>query len=393
VTPLVDAQGRIFGRVNLIDALIALLLLAVLPLGYGAYRLFRTPSPTITSVERAQVTSVEERAGQGSLVAGKLKVHGTNLRPMLRATIGGKDALAFIFESPTSADVLFSELPAGTHDLRLLDGVREVARANKALTVAPRPPVPTMRVRIVGTLIGLDAPLANQVKVGMRFPPEGSAQSEIVALGDVVPDRRLVMGTAGPISVDADGRFQRDAAVVVACEPTGFDDCRVTGIQPGFHNLLPLPGATLPLTLRMEQAVPAAPPRNASIRLHVAAPSELADLIHVGDQDESIPPLDDRTASIASVGDRRTMDGDVSIPVISPAGTTTSLWRAPQRMTAFDAVVRAGVDPVAGGGWQYRAQRVVAGGTLRFATKRYVVTGTIVGVALDETRDGRPSSR
>jgi hypothetical protein len=313
---------------------------------------------------------------------------------MLRAMINDKPAIAFIFESPTSADVLFSELPAGSHDLRLMDGVREVARASNAITVAPRPAGPSTQVRIVGTLIGLDDKVANQLRVGMRFPPEGRLQSEIVALGEIVADRRLVMGRTGAISVDAEGLFQREAAIVAPCEPAGYEDCRVSGTQPGSYNLLQVPGATPPLTLRMESTAPATPPRAARIRLRIAVLPELADLVRVGDRDESVPPLDDRTATVASMSERRTVDGDVSIPILSTAGTVMSTWRSLQRMASFDAVLRAGVDPVVGGGWQYRTQRVVAGGTLRFATRRYVLSGSILSVMVDgDERGGEGPSR
>ena len=93
---------------------------------------FRTPTPRIDSVEPAQAEAyIEDRAAGGSELSGKLKVHGTGLRPILRAMIGGQHGIAFIFESPASADVLFGDLPVGTHDLVLLDGVQEVARRKR----------------------------------------------------------------------------------------------------------------------------------------------------------------------------------------------------------------------------------------------------------------------
>jgi hypothetical protein len=46
--PLVDERGRLFGRINLIDAGVGVLILLLIPLGYAAYRLSRTPIPSIT---------------------------------------------------------------------------------------------------------------------------------------------------------------------------------------------------------------------------------------------------------------------------------------------------------------------------------------------------------
>ena len=51
--PLIDERGRVFGRWNLIDALVVIGVILLLPVGYGAYRLFRTPTPDIATVEQS----------------------------------------------------------------------------------------------------------------------------------------------------------------------------------------------------------------------------------------------------------------------------------------------------------------------------------------------------
>ena len=73
-------------------------------------------------------------------------MHGTGLRPTLRAAIGDHDAVGFLFETPTTADVLFGDLGAGTYDLVLYDGVQEVARARNAVTVPRKPTTQMVRV-------------------------------------------------------------------------------------------------------------------------------------------------------------------------------------------------------------------------------------------------------
>ena len=50
---LVDNRGRILGRYNLIDLALVCVVLGLIPLGYGAYLLFRTPLPSLTAVEPA----------------------------------------------------------------------------------------------------------------------------------------------------------------------------------------------------------------------------------------------------------------------------------------------------------------------------------------------------
>ena len=47
---LVDDQGRLFGRWNVVDGLIGVVLLGFIPLLYGAYLLFRPPASSLTSI-------------------------------------------------------------------------------------------------------------------------------------------------------------------------------------------------------------------------------------------------------------------------------------------------------------------------------------------------------
>ena len=54
--PIVDEHGRLFGRLNLLDAIVAVLVLGLIPLGYAAYALFRTPLPVLTRVEPAAMS-------------------------------------------------------------------------------------------------------------------------------------------------------------------------------------------------------------------------------------------------------------------------------------------------------------------------------------------------
>ena len=81
---LIDAEGRLFGRINLVDAAIGAFIVVLIPLAYAAVLLFRPPTPHITSVDPAPVSFTEDRAVAGSELAGKVKVRGEGLRPVLR---------------------------------------------------------------------------------------------------------------------------------------------------------------------------------------------------------------------------------------------------------------------------------------------------------------------
>ena len=74
---LVDEQGRLFGRVNLLDAIMAVVIVGLVPLAYSAYLLFRTPEPRLTAVEPS------------SLILGpnlRVSVKGENFRPYMRVS-------------------------------------------------------------------------------------------------------------------------------------------------------------------------------------------------------------------------------------------------------------------------------------------------------------------
>src|SRR5205814_8070968 len=47
---IVDERGRLGGKVNLIDAVVAFLILILIPVAFGAYLLFRTPTPKLTAL-------------------------------------------------------------------------------------------------------------------------------------------------------------------------------------------------------------------------------------------------------------------------------------------------------------------------------------------------------
>lgn len=135
-------------RFNLFDAAVAVFVIALIPIAYGTYLLFRTPKPVVTSVKRVDITREERRIGGPSLVA-KMKIQGSGLRPMLRAFIDDAPAIGFVFENPNSADLLVGAVAPGSHDLVLFDGVQEVARVPKAIRLqAAVTRTATVRVRL-----------------------------------------------------------------------------------------------------------------------------------------------------------------------------------------------------------------------------------------------------
>ncbi len=212
------SRGRLFGRINIVDFAALVLLLAILPLAYGASLLFQPARATITDVGQVDITNAERRiVAGGSLLSAKLKVKGTGFNPMLRAYIDNAPALAFVYETPNSADVLAGPLPPGAHDLILYDGVQEVARANGVVKIES----PSNRiVRAVGWLTNMDRAVADELKVGTTFPP-GTPSHEIAALGPVRPARSRIRFGSADTDYPIANRFERAAVVLLRCDPNG----------------------------------------------------------------------------------------------------------------------------------------------------------------------------
>jgi hypothetical protein len=168
-------------RVNLFDAAVAGFAIVLVPIAYGTFLLFRTPKPVITTVKRVDITKEERRVAGPNLVA-KLKVQGSGLRPMLRASIDDAPAIGFVFENPNSADLLVGAVPPGSHDLVLYDGAQEVARAPKSVSLQPASTrIATVRVRFEGP-----SEVTTLIKAGDRDVSENRAAVVIAVDKDSV---------------------------------------------------------------------------------------------------------------------------------------------------------------------------------------------------------------
>src|SRR5438874_2202085 len=93
---LLDDRGRLFGRVNLLDAAIGLFVFAIVPAAYASWAFFRTPPPVIEAVIPAVIAP-----GQADL---PIELRGRHLRPFLHAGIGNSPA-PFLFDSSERAQL------------------------------------------------------------------------------------------------------------------------------------------------------------------------------------------------------------------------------------------------------------------------------------------------
>ncbi len=136
--PLIDERGRLFGRINLIDAMVAVVALGLIPLSYGAFLLFRPPLPKIVKVSPRELV---ENPVSGEYP--RLQLTGENFREALLAVFGPDPRMnspAFLVASSHQGEVVVPPLPVGTYDLSFVDGGRVLVTLPGALRIVARPP-------------------------------------------------------------------------------------------------------------------------------------------------------------------------------------------------------------------------------------------------------------
>jgi hypothetical protein len=221
---IVDDRGRLVGRVNLIDALVAVIILVLLPVSYGAYLLFRTPPPKLTGV-------FPNKLYQGRNL--RVEITGANLRPFMRIAFNTIQGRTFMIGSPKYAQVDLPDLEPGAYDVQLFDYMREVDRLPKALTVLPMAPVPTVVMEVTGAFTGLSSEVVGQIRAGVKFPASGATTAEVLTVGVPVPGQLRVRSGAAIVPLPLPGQNELPATLRVTCfiaaDPDGGLRCMVAG--------------------------------------------------------------------------------------------------------------------------------------------------------------------
>ena len=134
---MIDDQGRLFGRLNLVDAAVVLAVGFLVPLVYAAYLLFRPDTPSLVAIEPPEVT-------QGTT---RVAVRGEHLRPSLRLMVGANSA-RFLLADPENGVLEMPLLQPGSYDVVLLDENQEIGRLPGGLNVLG---LPTTTTELVAT--------------------------------------------------------------------------------------------------------------------------------------------------------------------------------------------------------------------------------------------------
>ena len=123
---MLDDNGRVFGKLNLIDASVALFVVVLVPLAYLSWQLFRQPPPVIDSIVPEVVSPGKD--------ATTVQLRGRYFRPALRANVGSVGT-EYLYESPERAELRVPEIGPGAYDLVLFDAFAEISRRPNALRV------------------------------------------------------------------------------------------------------------------------------------------------------------------------------------------------------------------------------------------------------------------
>lgn len=373
---------------NLIDLAIGVFCLLLVPLGYGAYKLFRPPTPTIRAVEPGR-----------ALQAAKLRVRvsGTNFRPFLRASAGGTtpDAVLLV-ESPTEAQVELSALEPGAHDLVLYDDSREVARKVNAITVLPPPAPPLYSVSLlaVGVFTSATEAQTKQISIGSRFP--AGSEPPVVQVVDVRPATAAFVRVAtatGALDRPVTGIVNVPAALHVQCTPVG-NECKFGEVVLAAGATLTIPSGN-GLQFRVVDVGPVGSTpslplgtnvRNAEVDVRfVTAPGSI-DLLRQGasDTDRRIYLSWGPVAAATLVTFRKERDFEART-MLDWSGPDRSgayeIREVPRSLSMIDATLNVPVERVRDG-WMYKGSSVKLGAPFTFEGPLYMLRGWVVQVRM-----------
>ena len=380
---LVDERGRLFGRVNLIDFSIAVFCLLLVPLAYGAFVLFRTPTPTIVSIEPATLEQGKDL---------RVRLTGTGLRPFLGATVGVIRVAGLLVESPSAAEVKLPELAPGTYDLVLYDEAREVARRPNAITiVGPPPPLQLVVVQASGVFTSLPKQIAQTLAVGAQFP-KGGAQpvAEIVALRPAAAVFVHVATATGVLEREVPGMVRVPAVLRVRCMPMG-EACRVGDVNVGAGTTITVPGAPGSFQIFDVSAgdqTPAfdtsSPRQTVEVDVRLATSPETLALLKPGavDTDRRLFAPDAPTPAAVLLTFRREGDinGSSSVDWSGPdVKGAMQILGVPRQLTILAATLRVPVERTPNG-WQYKGSAVKLGAPFGFEGPLYMLRGWISAV-------------
>lgn len=350
---IIDERGRLFGRWNLLDLALLVLILGLIPLGYASYLLFREQPPRLLSVTPGSLEQASEF---------RLTIKGENLRPYMRLSVGAYQGREFIFKGTGEADVPFNFVPSGVYDVVLFDQAQERFRLTNGLTITPSG-LPATEVVAIGAFGNLDAAGAAKLAAGMELPGTG----RILAVGRPAADITKVFAGSALVGVPVPNALRVPAAVLFKCHlraQQGTPYCVIgdTTIAPPAILKLSTPLGTTPFQVervRSPQAMEAV-----AIDVRLTGSPSLLSLVKPGNID--LNGTANELALLARV------ESTGSMRTITPVTAEVQVRLTAQLQKTEE-------------GWLYNSLPLRAGSPFTLRTTRYEVSGVVVSVPALET--------
>ena len=340
---ILDNQGRLFGKMNIIDAAVLVVVCLLIPLAYGAYLLFRIPQPRIVAVEPARVP-------QGT---AQVTVRGEHLRPYLRMTVGTQTA-KLLFESADSGPLILPpSLPPGSYDVVLYDEAQELGRLPGGLVIGEPPDADSSAALMaIGAFRGLDADGARTISQALQASVQTAPSwGEIAGFGSPEPGMEYLAPNALAVP---NGMYQVRAVLRLRCVLTP-GECRVgnTPLVPGAT--IPVPVGDRTVDFLVEELHPNYNSR-VELEVRLVFTPDVANVIRGRQrQGDDFPARDALRPSLVSVTPNETTAGSRTARILLPALKTP------------DAL-------------SYRGQALRVGGDFVLETPLYQLGGTIVSI-------------
>jgi hypothetical protein len=354
---IVDSQGRLFGRLNVLDAVLLAIVVGLIPLGYAAYLLFREQPPRLVSVNPSRTEQTQPL---------RLTVIGENLRPYMRVSAGTEQAQDFLFKSTTEAVVSFANLRQGEYDVILYDQAQERSRLPRALSVGPSALPPT-EIIAVGSFGNLDAAGAAKISAGLKLPGVG----EVLAVGEPAPGKTKVFSGPNLVVVPMENALQLPAVVLFRCQvrsQQGHPYCVVDDVTIAPTALMTLPTPLGKTSFQIDQVRGPHPLETAQVELRVSGRPSILALIAAGDVDL----------------------GGTSNPlaVIARVVSAGPVRRLSETSAEIDIRLSAQLQRV-DGEWLYNSTPLRAGAGILFRTSKYEVQGVVTQLPTATDTRGR----
>ncbi|MBY0493472.1 MAG: DUF4330 domain-containing protein [Cyanobacteria bacterium] len=365
---LFDDRGRLFGRWNVVDALIGVVLLGLIPLLYGGYVLFRTQEASLVAIEPARIVA------PGNV---DVTIRGTNLRPYMRVSFDHHQGRSFLFADTTKAVVGTADLPPGVYDVILYDMAQERARIPKGLEVLA-PPRPDTRLDLIGTFTALTEAQAAEIKDGLEVAGLGP----VLRAGARRPAQTLTTVAGGVLlQVPSQNAFNVNAIVRANCVLTqrgGAVTCTALETALMEDNVIAVTLQSGRAFFQIDQIRTPAASAPVTVRARFGGDRSLLERMRAGDRDARNNNELTGGATIASLDAVRGASPSLAIAVAPPGATNPP--QVAMDLASREVVLRLEAQRI-DAFFYYGGRQLAVGNPMVFNGPGYQVSGTVLSVS------------